>query len=973
MKNRVVSLLLALCVVFPLLTITAGDAAKRDVLLQERRESVQRLLRSHLDQAVLESTPDAQMKNLCGMFWKAARSKNAGTSLPAEAVLKACHERIVAPLLPPHDILLYDQLGASAPVFLSGRLGEFPAAAGDFPVLALASSSSNSEPAVASASVRIRAALQVVFPSVIQRDWYGKWQVLRDREKTRALYWSVIENRYLLVFYINIDSIGSDFVPRLLAATWPFRTSGVAFIPDGDAPIVASSYLSRRPGLMRRIDAARSVLLRPRFRFAGQGAFAIAAAPVTPGLSGRFVGVTPLRTLPEHDGIGGPAKKAVLYLLLALCLFGLFRPSSGTHEREFSVRFLLMTTFLAVAVLPLAGVDYLTGRFLVEYFRNQKREVADTLHRELLAIDENGRHNLASYTSYLKSLNSIRSFASALPAAESQSLAPFELFKRALAVMDRSESLFFHMFLAIPRTGPHLHLLIEFGGLIENPKKDFLISRFIQRSPSRFRRYDGAAGASGEADGADDATSPAMAGLEKEMASEIILRLVGPDTFISLLLYPERVFEMSVLFNSAFSLETVIRGPEAPSPTGSRASRVGYLVYWFWNSSLLERKYLNDCLKQLESPARPHDLYAGLAGLQTTARFYPFRMNKAPASFPALQEALTDVHASRGSIRKEDQVGGERLLVEALPAKYLKAELAGQKSISHLDRERSGLELRISLLMLGLFGIAMITGALGGLYFILPLQRIISGIGEIRNGMFQTRLDETRNDEFGSLATAFNRLAKGLEEGQLLRRYVSDSAKKAAKTSRDEFADGRNGAVITATILFSSLHEFSEFQARSDARTVFETLEQHLEIANEAISENGGEIDKIIGDKIMIVFRHDECGGDADAARCAFSVIAHMRRIAAERGLYPGLCIGINTGPVVSGIVGSEETHLDYTVIGDPVNLAARLAAMAQRLPGCRTVVSGTTRAIVGDTIAMERLGTTRVKGKSQEIETWLL
>jgi len=876
------------------------------------------------------------------------------------------------PLLPPHDILLFDRERPYGPIFQSGSLGELPAAAADFAALAfpargtapdVASTTVAPDLASASHSARIRSTLQVAFPASIQRDWHGKWQVFRDRLKTRVLYWDVIEDRYILAVYINADLIGRDFVPRLLAATWQFHNSGIASIPSNDDSITASSFITRRSRLFGKITEARRFLLRPGFRFGSYGTFAVGASPLSPGQAGRIVCVVPMSSPDEGEAPGETAKKAVLYLLLAVCLFGLVRPAQTGGERELSVRFLLLATFIAAAVLPLAGMDYLAGRFLTEYFRNQKREIADTLHRELASIDENGRHNLSSYTAYLKSLNSIDAFARHLPESSPASLSTSDLFLRSLTAMDRKESIIYHIFLTIPRIGPHVHLTRLYKELIVNRERNLLISRFIQRAGSRFRQYDGNSDIAAAPTPPVNAAPQAMDGLEKEMVNEMLLSLVGPGTFINLLHYPERVFEMSVLFNTTFQVETVIRS----------GGRVEHLLYWFWNSYSMERRYLNEFLPRFDRPDRPSDLNAGMTGLQTLTEFFPERMNRTPASFTALREVLSDVHTSRGTIRKEEQAGNDRLLVEAYPAKHLMADLAGQKSISHLESERKALEVHVSLLLMSLLGIAVITGVLGGLYFILPLQRIIGGIESIRNEEFQARLDDSRNDEFGSLASAFNRLARGLEEGRFLRRYVSDSARKAAQDGRSGRMNDRNGAMITATILFSSLHEFSEFQARSDARIVFAILEQHLDIANEAVSEYGGEIDKVIGDKIMIVFRHDECGGDAKAVRSAFSAIASMRRIAAERGLYPGLCIGINTGAVVSGIVGSEETHLDYTVIGDPVNLAARLAAMAQRLPGCRTVVSGSTRAIIGDAVSMEWLGTTRVKGKSQEIETWLL
>ncbi|HOY68877.1 MAG TPA: hypothetical protein PLP29_18510 [Candidatus Ozemobacteraceae bacterium] len=182
MNNRAVSLLLLLCIVFPLLTIKAGDSERRSLLREEHRETAQALISSRLDQAMLESTPDAQMANLIRPLGRAA-----GRGRP----LRPVYERLVAPLLPRHDLLVYDLKTVSEPVFKGGGLGEFPPVAKPFVQLVTASEIPAGD--TTALSQRIRSVLRVALPAAIQPEWHGKWQRLRDRAKNRALFWNITD------------------------------------------------------------------------------------------------------------------------------------------------------------------------------------------------------------------------------------------------------------------------------------------------------------------------------------------------------------------------------------------------------------------------------------------------------------------------------------------------------------------------------------------------------------------------------------------------------------------------------------------------------------------------------------------------------------------------------------------------------------------------------------------------------------
>jgi class 3 adenylate cyclase len=151
---------------------------------------------------------------------------------------------------------------------------------------------------------------------------------------------------------------------------------------------------------------------------------------------------------------------------------------------------------------------------------------------------------------------------------------------------------------------------------------------------------------------------------------------------------------------------------------------------------------------------------------------------------------------------------------------------------------------------------------------------------------------------------------------------------------------------------------------------VFSLLQKHLQVADQATTKFGGEIDKMIEDKIMIVYEHDL----ADAAVSHQAILAAeymLERFMAEVGHRLG--IGINQGITVAGIMGAENARLSRTVVGDPVNLAARLAAIASAGSEGGTVISGNCTDGLPCSLVAEKLPISHVKGKTQSVEAYLL
>jgi adenylate cyclase len=183
----------------------------------------------------------------------------------------------------------------------------------------------------------------------------------------------------------------------------------------------------------------------------------------------------------------------------------------------------------------------------------------------------------------------------------------------------------------------------------------------------------------------------------------------------------------------------------------------------------------------------------------------------------------------------------------------------------------------------------------------------------------------------------------------------------------DETAAGKR----EVSVLFADLQGFTTFAEGRDPREVSEMLNAYLEVAIPPIvSEHGGEIDRLIGDAIMATWgtRGDQPDHAERAARAALELQAEAARIAAEHPEWPRFRAAVNTGDAMVGVLGVESGR-SYTVIGDTVNLAARLEGQAP--VGGVAISAGTLRALSGARVSA--LGDIRVKGKREPVEAWLL
>ena len=178
---------------------------------------------------------------------------------------------------------------------------------------------------------------------------------------------------------------------------------------------------------------------------------------------------------------------------------------------------------------------------------------------------------------------------------------------------------------------------------------------------------------------------------------------------------------------------------------------------------------------------------------------------------------------------------------------------------------------------------------------------------------------------------------------------------------------------LEVSVLFSDIRGFSTIAERLSARDIAEIVGRHLGAMAEVVAEHGGTIDKFQGDAVMVIFGAPDPQPDhaERALRCAIAMQARQSELNAEGwgtdlvdGLHIG--VGVNTGQVIAGAVGGGG-RLEYTVIGDAVNIAQRLQSEAE---GGEVVASAATVSAAHG-VEAEPIGMRQVKGREEPIEVY--
>jgi adenylate cyclase len=279
-----------------------------------------------------------------------------------------------------------------------------------------------------------------------------------------------------------------------------------------------------------------------------------------------------------------------------------------------------------------------------------------------------------------------------------------------------------------------------------------------------------------------------------------------------------------------------------------------------------------------------------------------------------------------------------------------------------------------SIIILSLFivilGIAI--SILIGIGFSRPISKLVLATKEIGKGNFLYKIEMLRRDEFGDLASAFNYMSQELWKKLMLQksfgRYVSPEVLDMIMAHPEE--SWLKGTRNEATILFTDIRDFTAYSEKKEPEEVIEALNEYFGIATQFILEYGGYIDKFIGDAVLSVFGVPVQHPD-HVERAVKSAVAMQKKLK-ESGnngnqLLSAVGIGINSGVVVSGTLGSQ-VKMEYTVIGDSVNVAARINHFAG---AGEIIISKECYQSIKNIVSVEPLKPQKIKGKAEFIEAF--
>ncbi len=293
-------------------------------------------------------------------------------------------------------------------------------------------------------------------------------------------------------------------------------------------------------------------------------------------------------------------------------------------------------------------------------------------------------------------------------------------------------------------------------------------------------------------------------------------------------------------------------------------------------------------------------------------------------------------------------------------------------SLDYVDQEVIKEKQPILLMTLGLLSTGLLIAIFMGVRFSRPIKKLVAATEAIAKGDYHHRVKLTSRDELGHLANAFNRMAAELLRHKLAResfgKYVGEEVLEMIVNDSEQL--WLKGYENEATIIFADIRGFTAYSENRNPKAVVAMLNTFFEIATGAILDYGGYVDKFIGDSVLGVFGVPVVRKDhvERAVRAALALNERLQQRGNQTNpLLSFVGIGIHTGRVVSGNIGSQ-SKMEYTVIGDTVNLASRLSSLAA--PG-EILVTEKVRHALGGSITATPAGIRVIKGKTDPVKTY--
>ncbi len=435
--------------------------------------------------------------------------------------------------------------------------------------------------------------------------------------------------------------------------------------------------------------------------------------------------------------------------------------------------------------------------------------------------------------------------------------------------------------------------------------------------------------------------------MTRDAGLEIFRNMFGSDAYFSLvhgLNLPVRIFA-----NAGFACMKLVPYPGMHKPEN--------LLFWLFLDNM------NDALRRIFK--------------NTTTGFPLFtdsRVMYGGLKQPHVAGSVADIiYASRWATTTKTPVSmpttifGKKFRIEARIGRHnevmLLAGLVPEGLI--IDRVEEQRQMFLKFILLSIAAITFLSLSMAH-DFLSPIRSLTQGAINVSRQNYGFRLHTVRQDELGQMILSFNKMIKGLQEKELMGKMVSKSARLIA-SDEQRLNEAEKGMKLNVNIVYIAVPGFATFIETLPHKELIADLQKHIENLSRIIMNQGGDIDKLMGEKILAIF-YSEQGLEADAANM-LKAIEEIRNAERSGHLPFPVTLGSHCGEVIAGLLGVGNQR-DFTVIGDPVNTAARICSKAAELPRERFLVSEKIRDMLSERdLEFRSFGEVELKGKSETIK----
>jgi adenylate cyclase len=264
--------------------------------------------------------------------------------------------------------------------------------------------------------------------------------------------------------------------------------------------------------------------------------------------------------------------------------------------------------------------------------------------------------------------------------------------------------------------------------------------------------------------------------------------------------------------------------------------------------------------------------------------------------------------------------------------------------------------------------ISLIVGLLMGARVTRPVVALAGAASQVADGNFEVQPVKAGKDEVGNLARAFGTMVQGLKEREFIRdtfgRYVSPEVVERALAEPESLKLG--GQLQVVTVLISDLRGFTALANRLGPEAMVSVLNRYFTRMTDVIMRHDGLVSEFAGDSVVAFFGAP-VSGRRDALRavaCAVDMQIELARFNDDEGHDFEMGIGVDTGQVIAGNIGSEQ-RMKYGVVGNTINMAARLEGMTL---GCQVLISGATYSEVKADVEVGDTFEVMAKGRDEPV-----